>query len=583
MQSLLYFHCDRFNKLLQEQREKDEETFGPTCPEAIELVENFCGMHLGVNLRKAFLEGIKSVTSVDSVQQHEYHQADVLVHEFCKLFGKTGVPEYGLGTLGFPDFLEEHSNSASEKTSYYQLCSKVRLDRQVGSRYFVSAANAGKILFLQEAAVDYLQYSDKNCGNKLEQTVFKKLQDPDELSQLKCDAIMFHQVYSNLVMLVKSTQLNKCALDMNKHYLELKVFLEEVELNPHIALDKDYKVFVSEDLIYGSNKKLNHCLHFMYKPIEERIFREDEWDHTLLYPLLSAGASAMKEKLCTYAHTQLPGGEYWEPKDAVKEILKKLKPNNDLCESILGLNDYLTTAIPNLHQMSRSNLIHVKKNKTMQWFHQLPHDKRDYIIKLAIKRRAEVEKLYKAEEVERSRKRRDKMVQEKHRRDALKQRADAERERLAKLPLITSVDELDGLIGEIDDEVGITSKKKTQKKLAIIREQVNIRKKVLKQKINVPFTHKGKQRPLQTIIKEISDFIANENVLLSTNSKLVGKRILHKFEVDKKEKWFTGYVVSYDAHTQLYELEYDEEEEKFFFNLEEDISQGDIIIIENNN
>ena len=59
------------------------------CPEAIELVENFCGIYLGENLRKAFLEGIQSVTSVDSVdntQQCEYHQVDVLIHEFCKLW-----------------------------------------------------------------------------------------------------------------------------------------------------------------------------------------------------------------------------------------------------------------------------------------------------------------------------------------------------------------------------------------------------------------------------------------------------------------------------------------------------------------
>lgn len=128
----------RFNKLVQEQRDNDERRFGAVCPEAIELVENFCCMHLGVNLRKAFLEGVKSVTSTmnssDSSQQREYHSTDVLVHEYCKLLGKNGVPEYGLGTLAFPDFLEESCISGSEKASYYQLCSKVMLDRQVGSQ-----------------------------------------------------------------------------------------------------------------------------------------------------------------------------------------------------------------------------------------------------------------------------------------------------------------------------------------------------------------------------------------------------------------------------------------------------------------
>ena len=60
----------------------------------------------------------------------------------------------------------------------------------------------------------------------------------------------------------------------------------------------------------------------------------------------------MKEKFLSYAQTQLPGGKYWEPDQSVKTILKSLKPNNDVCESILGLNDYLSTAIPNMHQMS---------------------------------------------------------------------------------------------------------------------------------------------------------------------------------------------------------------------------------------
>ena len=79
------------------------------CPRAIELVENFCFMHLGVNLCKAFLDGIRSLTSAESTsspQQHEHHQTDTLVHEFCKLLDKHGVSEYGLGMLSFPDFFE---------------------------------------------------------------------------------------------------------------------------------------------------------------------------------------------------------------------------------------------------------------------------------------------------------------------------------------------------------------------------------------------------------------------------------------------------------------------------------------------
>ena len=47
------------NKLIEEKRQSDEEIFGQaTCTvEMLDLIETFCSMHLGVNLRKAFLSG----------------------------------------------------------------------------------------------------------------------------------------------------------------------------------------------------------------------------------------------------------------------------------------------------------------------------------------------------------------------------------------------------------------------------------------------------------------------------------------------------------------------------------------------
>ena len=159
--------------------------------------------------------------------------------------------------------------------------------------------------------------------------------------------MMFHHIYSNLVMLAKSNDLNKSVLDMRRHYLELKIFLEEIELNPQTAMNRDFEVFASEKQLYSQDKKCNHRLHHMYEYVEEEVFMAGESDLGLLYPLISTGALAMREKLCTYASSMLPGRKYWEPDPATEAVLQQLKPNNDLCESILGLNDYLTTAIPN--------------------------------------------------------------------------------------------------------------------------------------------------------------------------------------------------------------------------------------------
>ena len=75
----------------------------------------------------------------------------------------------------------------------------------------------------------------------------------------------------------------------------------------------------------------------------------------------------------------------------------------------------------------------------------------------------------------------------------------------------------------------------------LLREQINIRKKVLKQKVKIPFTHNQKQRQLKDIIQELSDFIAMNSEDVRKDSEiltpefLVGK-FVHKFEVEDEEK-----------------------------------------------
>ena len=113
------------------------------------------------------------------------------------------------------------------------------------------------------------------------------------------------------------------------------------------------------------------------------------------------------------------------------------------------------------------------------------------------------------------------MIREKCRRDAFVKRAVKEKERLSKLHLITSADELKTTLSVIEEE-SISNTKKTQKKFAVIREQINIRKKVLGQKVNVPFTTNGKQRSLSDIVKEFSaHFQFDVTCSASTNTQLL--------------------------------------------------------------
>ena len=138
-----------------------------------------------------------------------------------------------------------------------------------------------------------------------------------------------------------------------------------------------------------------------------------------------------------------------------------------------------------------------------------------------------------------------------------------------------SSDELCDALSEIDSE-DICTKKKGERKRALLRDQINIRKK-LKQKIQISLTHNRRQRPLREIVCELSTFI-DENSDIPVPESLVGKRLLHKFDVEGQEKWFSGYVTSYNAcsNTPTYEVSYEEEN---LFNLIEDISVGDVTVI----
>ena len=56
----------RFNRLMEERKEADIERFGETsADDALEILENFYAMHLGTNLRKAFLSATKEVGATD--------------------------------------------------------------------------------------------------------------------------------------------------------------------------------------------------------------------------------------------------------------------------------------------------------------------------------------------------------------------------------------------------------------------------------------------------------------------------------------------------------------------------------------
>ena len=410
--------------------------------------------------------------------------------------------------------------------------------------------------------------------------MYTKLREPHQLTLLRADGLMYYHVYADLAMLAKSNHLAKTALDMNLHYLELRTFLQEAQSHPEILLDSKTHVFPSECRLYGEDKNVNHRIHPISQAVYEHLFERDGSEECALYPVVVAGATAMEHKLCSYAWKQLPGGLYWDPEPSVRKVLAQLKPTNDVVESMLGLNDYLTTAVPNLHQMVRSNLVEVKKNKSLKWLNTLPQKEQAVVLDLAIREKQSVFKENKEEEEQQAVQRRNNVEQAYKQREALKKKAWDEKEQLLQKHLISSRQELFSVIAEIENESISTSKKKA-KKISLIKTQIQIRKTILKQDIHIVFSRLRRQRPLTDILEELANFI-DENSPCSDvlPEALVGKRISHNFEVAEDEtKWYAGTIINYSASMKTHEIAYDDEEETCHFDITIDLANGDLIVI----
>ena len=203
---------------------------------------------------------------------------DLIVHSTCKLLGHLGSnPEYGRGVQGFPEHIqtlidkaEEVGDTEEEDLQQLRASLNVKLARQVGSRYFVTSRNAGRIFFLAPYAVSYINNLQLTKElNNLEKDVLKYLTTPHELAQLKVDGLFFDKVYADLMMLMKSTDLGKKYLDLNPHMKELLDFLTELSHHPRLCLDPQDNIFRTEPRLYDDDKRLNYRNHPKYTYVKK--------------------------------------------------------------------------------------------------------------------------------------------------------------------------------------------------------------------------------------------------------------------------------------------------------------------------
>ena len=376
----------KFNKL-QQQHKTDEK--------APAIVENKCGMHMGVNLRVAQIDGITSYNKGSADEGDPKTKCNIIdscVHSTCKLIGHLGAPEYCHGVNNFRDYLKLKVEEMSQDTSYYRTAQTIKLERQVGSRYYTTARNSGRLYFLLPAINSFLvQLKMLKSLNRLEKEVLTSIENDTMIAHLKLAGLMFDHIYADLMMLIKSKVLDKRVLDMNQHYIELKCFLQQLSKHPEEIMNPDLQTFPSEHRLYGESPKPITALKKNYTAVRKRLFTCDDFDGKELYPRVAAAAKSMLDKLVTYKADQLPGGKYWNPDQTTRDILSKLKPHNDACESALGTNDWISRSLKNLHQQTQSTLVEMSHNKTIQWLQSQESSVKAKVIALASTSRRSVQ------------------------------------------------------------------------------------------------------------------------------------------------------------------------------------------------
>ena len=196
------------------------------------------------------------------------------------------------------------------------------------------------------------------------------------------------------------------------------------------------------------------------------------------------------------------------------------------------------------------------------------------MVDMAVKQRRCVSKEYKDEERERLEQRKQNMIKENAKRVALKEKMCLEKERLSQLYLIITSEELQEKLLMIDRE-SISASKKRNKKISVLKTQVQIRRKVLSQTVPIVFTSNRKQRPLASIVTELYDFI-NKSTLpaeclafLRDPIALVGRQIKQRFQDEESgiATWYCGRVIDYCTSKKIHSVVYEGDKKQYHYDL----------------
>ena len=240
--------------------------------------------------------------------------------------------------------------------------------------------------------------------------------------------------------------------------------------------------------------------------------------------------------------------------------------------------------MPSVSQLTKRNLIEVKKNKSLEWLESVPTKKQEATIKMALRKRKEVRITEKKHIVDIQNARQSAMlrgIQNQQKKDETIAKLIKD---MVQMLVITNIEQLDRIFTAIENDTQLKTTQKTDKKKKVIKAQVNLRKVLFQQSISLFFSNKGKPIPKAELVDKFKRIIHDHPLEVKQQAlgSLVGKKIEHRFFVKerKEDVWFKGIVLEYDEDNDIYEVQYENEDEQCHFALEMDYAVGDLRVID---
>ena len=525
----------------------------------------FCSVHPLDSFAKCADKVLKSFETNFSFKSKSFtHRSGSmtvgLIFAVSKLFHKegAGVPveiKSYISSLGFPSNLIEY---------------------HVGQRFHILFHNGGAVYVL---APHIMNFFSKVWGtpNRLLQAINADLQQAELLDGCRALGLIGKQVTGPWL---KQTMADQPILHLNAFFKDTFEKLERWS-------DDAGELMVGEGVLFGEERATpDNILKELIKP-NQRDALVKQLVQGLCGEILQVGKRQLAD--------QLPGGEFWEPTDAIKAQAESCTSNNISGERIFAKLDSSIRRAPSAKMDFHEARIMFQSNKSSAWLDAKPENEQKHIISTA-------RRLVKGEMVKSKEKQKlihiEKLAQLKAKQIEISKKQDRQRE--FNENILEDLYKIGGLWQtkvQLEDNLAkITSESK--KKLAL-KTQIKARKIFIKQTHNdsdiFSFSSNGKPlnaRQLQSnILKLMEKPITDDDddkikMCIEDPDILVNIYISHKWLCDSgEEKSFEGQIIDKVNSNGIVEFKivyFDHDDNFVYLQYDElltDIHSGDLTVL----